>query len=222
MQFAELKPFFEDNTVWNSDLEIYWYELMWEVLKNDKKFGLETNKNRHDAYLMAIALVDLYREFTQYAQDEHWSEGELIIENIKNFDYEDICIILNIPKETIHDFYSDEEILIEGWNEDDIQRVLVEERSSFQNLYFMHAAERYRNRILFIIRQKYSLIDLFSLMVNTFASGRYGRPNYWDDEDMDDHIEDMRSFASSALRKQDDFLSNMDFIRGFEWLDDIF
>ena len=86
----------------------------------------------------------------------------------------------------------------------------------------MHAAERYRNRILFIIRQKYSLIDLFSLMVNTFASGRYGRPNYWDDEDMDDHIEDMRSFASSALRKQDDFLSNMDFIRGFEWLDDIF
>lgn len=170
MKFSELKPFFEDHTVWNSGLETYWYELMWETLKSNKALSVKINENRHEAYFIAIALVDLYREFSQHAQDEYWSQGELMVESLKNCDLDEIYTLLNIPKETIYDFYSEAEILIEGWDKEDIERVLAEERSSIQNLYFMHAADRYRNRILSIIRQKYDLVDLFSLMVNTYAS----------------------------------------------------
>lgn len=72
-------------------------------------------------------------------------------------------------------------------------------------MYFSYAADRYRNRVLSILRQKYAMADLFSLMVN-----------------IDDPIEGMSSFARNARRKQEDFLSNMDFIRGFKWLDAFF
>lgn len=223
MQFAELEPFFEDNTVWNSGYEIYWYELMWETLKSNQLIDTKMNENRQEAYFLAIALVDLYREFTQYSQEEYWSEGELVIDSLGAYDYKTACALLDIAEMTINDFCESEGMPIEILSDEEIQQILKEESPGLVKMYFSYAADRYRNRVLSILRQKYAMTDLFSLMVNTFASGRYGRPSYLgDEEDIDDPIEDMSSFARSARRKQENFLSNMDFIRGFEWLDAIF
>lgn len=146
-------------------------------------------------------------------------KGELNTINLKDCDYDLMCRALNIPVETIHDFYSEEDILIEGWDEEDIQDILSEERPSVAELYFTHGADRYRNRILSVIKQKYSLADLFSLMTNTFASDRYSRHRYLEDDDYQEvSMVDTASFIRSAESNQDDFLDDMDFIRGFEWL----
>lgn len=219
MQFAELKPFFRDHTVWRLGHELYWYELMWEALVSNKALNDRMKEYKQESSLLAIALVDLYREFVQHAQDEYWSEGELNTINLKDCDYDLMCRALNIPVETIHDFYSEEDILIEGWDEEDIQDILSEERPSMAELYFTHGADRYRNRILSVIKQKYSLADLFSLMTNTFASDRYSRHRYLEDDDYQEvSIVDTASFIRSAESNQDDFLDDMDFIRGFGWL----
>lgn len=219
MQFAELKPFFRDHTVWMLGHELYWYELMWESLISNKGLSDRLKEHKHESSLLAIALVDLYREFVQHAQDEYWSEGELDMATLKDCDYDSMCRAFNIPVQTIYDFYSEEDILIEEWDEEDIQDILSEERPSMAELYFTHGADRYRNRILSVIKQKYSLADLFSLMTNTFASDRYSRHRYLEDDDYQEvSIEGTASFIRSAESNQDDFLDDMDFIRGFEWL----
>ena len=219
MQFAGLKSFFRDHTVWRLGYELYWYELMWEALISNKALNDRMNEHKQESSLLAIALVDLYREFVQHAQDEYWSEGELNTINLKDCDYDLMCRAFNIPVETIHDFYSEEDILIEEWDEEDIQDVLSEERSSVAELYFTQAADKYRHRVLSALKQKYDLADLFSLMINTFASDRYSRHRYLEDEDyLEVSIEDTASFVNSTDSNQDDFLDDMDFIRGFEWL----
>lgn len=224
MQFSELKPFFRDHVIWISGYELYWYELMWETLSSHKILNAKMKESKQESFLLAIALVDLYREFTQHAQDEHWYEAqELNITNLEGWDYNKICQLLNIPAPTIYDFYSQEELLIESWDEEDIQRVILEERMSIEELYFEYGAEKYRQRVLSVIKQKYDLADLFSLMTNTFASDRYSRHRYLEDEDyMEILIEDVEGFVSSTDNNQGDFLNDMDFIRGFEWLSMVF
>ena len=123
-----VKAFFRDYVIWISGYELYWYELMWETLSSHKILNAKMKESKQESFLLAIALVDLYREFAQHAQDEHWYEAqELNIANLEGWDYDKICQLLNIPAPMIHDFYSKEEILIEGWDEEDIQRVLFRE-----------------------------------------------------------------------------------------------
>lgn len=224
MPFLDLKLFFRDHVVWLSGYELYWYELMWETISSHKIPNTEMEESKQESFLLAIALVDFYREFVQHAQDEYWYEAqELNIINLEGCDYGKICYLLNISPPTIHDFYSEEELLIERWDEENIQRVLLEERASIEELYFEYGAEKYRQRLLSVIKQKYDLVGLFSLMTNTFASDRYSRHRYLEGGDyIEVLIEDVESFVSSANSNQDDFLNDIDFIRGFEWLSMVF
>lgn len=219
MTFLELKPFFNNHIVWRSDLEFYWYEEMWDVLTENETLSATMKKNRQEPCLLAIALVDLYREFVQHAEDEYWSEGELAPELLQGCNYEEICAWLDIPLQTIYDLYSEEEVEYEGWNAEAIQEILLKERSTLSEVYFEHAASKYRYKILSAIKQKYDLSDLFSLMVNTFASNRYSQHRFLEDDDyIEEPIESGADFIRSAFNNQDDFLDDMDLIRGYEWV----
>ena len=222
MQFAELKPFFEDNTIWNSGYEIYWYELIWETLKSNQLIDTKMNENRQEAYFLAIALVDLYREFTQYSQEEYWSEGELIIDSLEAYDYKNACALLGIAEMTINDFCEREGMPIEILCDEEIQQILKEESPGLVKMYFSYAADRYRNRVLFAIKQVYDFPDLFSFMVHTFGSTCYNISSFEDGEEVEEveeeSVEDIESFKRTALSNQDIFLNDMSLMSGFEWL----
>ncbi len=237
MQFSELAPFFDKHTIWNSDLEMYWYELMWETVCSHKVLNTYMQENQHEAYLLAMALVDFYREFTEYAEEESWSQSELRTEDLKGCNYEDICKVLQIPEETIYDFYMEDTILSEGWDKAEIERLLLECRSTVADLYFTEGQDVYRSRILSAFKRRYGLVSLFSLMVATYAKS-YDDQNIFDnsykyDEDDEEYgyndnedeeeqeiivIEDSASFAKSALSQSEYFVEDMDLINAFEWL----
>lgn len=234
MQFSELQPFFKDNEAWLTGYEKYWYELMWGILKEDKALSEKMDENPQEANLLAVALVDLYRTFIYHAREESWDQYWLNIDELENYDYEAVCQLLGMPALTIHDFYSEEEILQEGWDEADFQSVLEEELPGFSEHYFTDARGQYLRKILQVIKQKYGLSDLFSLMVNTFDADRYDYDDYdydrdeedneidEDVEEIDESIKDVESFVSSAMRNQDHFLNDGYLMLGFSWLDRIY
>ncbi len=72
LKFEDIKEILQDNTVWTSEKELYWYRYTWSILE---KYKLTETKNHYDeiiVWLRLAVLINFYRSFCDLCFEEAW------------------------------------------------------------------------------------------------------------------------------------------------------
>lgn len=68
--WEKVKGYFEDQKVWTSENELYWYRMSWELLTQKGQTVSDDNVEKLSVYAKIIALVRAYHEFCQAGFEE--------------------------------------------------------------------------------------------------------------------------------------------------------
>lgn len=234
MAFNDMNIFYKEMSAWTHNTESFLYDLLESALDNAgimdeiKKSGKDTSL---ESYLIACTLVDLYRRFCHYAAEESWDLSSLdYCRGYHGHSYAAYRQHLNLPPITIHDLFSPEELI--GYHPEEYDDLIEDERPNFSSFFEKHVQASYRRKIFQALKSQYDKADLFALMANVTACFDYHIPEQYEyDEVLGEEIEtdyielefhDLQSFEDNAKENQIDILNDMQYIRAFEWFDQIY
>jgi hypothetical protein len=63
LKWNDVKPFFEDNKVWANGLEMYWYQLVWQLLDENNLTNFHSLVEKLAVYSRLNAIIRIYNEF---------------------------------------------------------------------------------------------------------------------------------------------------------------
>lgn len=68
--WEKVKSYFEEQTIWTSENELYWYRMVWELLTEKGLTIFHDNIDKLSNYGKIIAMVRAYHEFCQAGFEE--------------------------------------------------------------------------------------------------------------------------------------------------------
>lgn len=230
MKFSEVQPFFKKYVLWQNEYDLFWYEVMWNELVNHDLVKSEGKEDRLKSYLFASSLVHFYRSFAEHCADEYWSEDQLSCDEMRDLSKQDFRDFLRVPTMTIRELVEKEGEWVLDESVEHLNDLLSESELQYSDIFYEYAYDHYYHVALKALKNKYRKSDMFALLSNTLLSERYTYMNSFNDSDDEEEVEqeiktdikDVTSFIEAAQHNEDYFTSDMDLIRGYEWLSAVY
>lgn len=228
MKFSEVQPFFKKYVLWQNEYDLFWYEVMWNELANHELVKSERKEDQLKSYLFASSLVHFYRSFAEYCADEYWSEDQLSCDEMLNLSKQDFRDFLRVPTMTIRELVEKEGEWVLDESVEHLNDLLLESELQYSDIFYEYAYDDYYHVVLQTLKKKYKRSDMFALLSNTLLSDRYTYADRLNDSDeemeqkINTNIQDITSFIETAQHNEDYFTSDMDLIRGYEWLSAVY
>lgn len=205
----------------------FFYEISWGILKKE---GLVQESTPLKNYFYGCVLIDLYRKFEKITNGEEWSiHDELEYPKDPNYQYENICELLNIEPNTIYDFYTQDEIDKNEWQQADIEEILRDEQPSFAEIYIEHIRQPYQTQVFSVLKKHLAVSDLYCIIMNAVSYDHFNKQyEQWEEDTNEDYefeffdMDTLDDFNNSLERNRMHILNDMQFIRSYEWLDAIY
>lgn len=225
-----ISDLFNKTRYYRDTFPLFFYEITWDILKKEGLIQESTPRSLLENYFYGCVLLDLYRKFEGIAIGETWSmQDELDYPEEFGYQYQNICQLLNIEPVCIYDFYTQNEIQENEWTQSDIAQILKEEQPSFAELYVQYIRKPYRQKLFSTLKKQLTSSDLYAILMNAVAYDHFDQQyQEWEENTNEDYeceyfdIKTLEDFKESLKRNEMHILSDMEFIRAYEWLDTIY